>query len=293
MTQSKLAVFAVLVCLFAVSCNKAAPPPIKHYQLTGQVVSIDKPGNSIMVDGKDIPGFMAAMTMPYTVKDAAILDKLTPGDQITADIAVQGDNYWLENIVVTGHSALPQPAATTEMHIPAAGETVPDFKFVNQNDRPISLQRYRGQVLMITFIYTRCPFPNYCPRISRQFDELNRQLQNDPALYRKTQLLSVTFDPAHDTPKVLRAYAFSVSGSKNASLFEHWQFAAPRPAELPALAKFFGLTYQQSGSIINHSLSTTVIGPDGRIFKWYHSGEWVPSDLVKDAADALHVTTPA
>jgi protein SCO1 len=290
--------FALFFACLLAACNKPAPQTpapsaqaVKRYRLTGRVVSTDKRANSVMIDGDDIPGFMAAMTMPYTVKDAAVLDKLTPGDQITADIVVQGDDSWLENIVVAGHSTPPKPSAA--LHIPAAGDAVPNFKFVNQDNHPISLQRYRGQTLLLTFIYTRCPFPDFCPRLSRQFAEINRQLQNDPALYRKTHLLSITFDPAHDTPKVLRAYAFSCSGSKRASLFQHWEFAAPRPADLATIANFFGLDYQEDGAAITHSLSTAVIGPDGRIFKWYHDSAWQPSDLIKDAAAALKAPGPA
>ena len=291
------AIVLFLACLFAASCNKPAPQKpgattqsgVKRYHLTGRVVSTDKRANSVMIDGDDIPGFMAAMAMPYPVKDATLLDKLSPGDQITADIVVRGDDSWLENVVVTGHSTPPKPAA--ELHIPSAGDAVPNFKFINQDNHPISLQQYRGQTLLLTFIYTRCPFPDFCPRLSHQFAEINRQLQADPALDRKTHLLSITFDPAHDTPKVLRAYAFSCSGSKSASLFQHWEFAAPRLSDLPAIAHFFGLDYQKDGAAITHSLSTAVIGPDGRIFKWYHDSDWQPADLIKDAAGALHTTS--
>jgi protein SCO1/2 len=300
---SRFATVLSLVFLLA-ACNKpvpstASPTPadsgVKRYHLTGRVVSTDKRANSVMIDGDDVPGFMGAMTMPYTVKDQTLLDKLAPGDQITADIVVKGDDSWLENVVVTGHTTPPKPAA--EMHIPAAGDAVPNFKFVNQDNRPISLNQYRGQSLLLTFIYTRCPFPDFCPRLSHQFAEINRQLANDPALYRKTRLLSISFDPAHDTPKVLRAYAFSCSGSKSAALFQHWEFAAPRPADLAAIANFFGLEYQKDdyqkdGAAITHSLSTTVIGPDGHIFKWYHGSDWQPTDLIKDAADALHAASP-
>jgi protein SCO1/2 len=242
-----------------------------------------------MIDGDDIPGFMAAMTMPYPVKDSSLLDKLKPGDQITADVVVHGDDSWLENVVVTGHSTPPKPIA--QLHIPSVGDAVPDFKFINQDNHPISLQQYRGQALLVTFIYTRCPFPDFCPRLSHQFAEINRQLASDHALYRKTHLLSITFDPAHDTPKVLRAYAFSCCGSKSPSLFQHWEFAAPRPADLAAIANFFAVDYQKDGAAITHSLSTAVIGPDGRIFKWYHDSDWQPSDLIKDAADALHTAS--
>ncbi len=304
MHRSASLVLALLLCVIGATCSKSGQPTpgqpapvsgMQRYHLTGRVVSIDKRAKSVMIDAEDIPGYMTAMTMPYPVKDPGMLDKLAPGDQVTADVVVQGDDSWLENAVVTGHSTPPKPSS--EMHIPAAGEAVPDFAFVNQDNRSISLRRYRGQVLLITFIYTRCPFPDFCPRISHQFAAINRQLQSDPTLGRRTHLLSVSFDPVHDTPKILRSYGLSCSGNDNPTVFRHWEFAAPRAADLPAISTFFGLDYQQDGSekdgtSITHSLSTAVIGPDGKIFRWYHGSDWQPSDLIKDAADALHAANP-
>jgi protein SCO1/2 len=289
--------FLILLCLTVLaSCNKPAPPAAsptpaapaaKRYHLTGRVVSTDKRANAVNIDGDEIPGFMDAMTMPYTVKDLTLLDKLTPGDKITADVVVQGDDSWIENVVVTGHTTAP-PKPITELHIPAAGDVVPDFKLVNQDNHQISLRQYRGRTLLLTFIYTQCPFPDFCPRLSRQFAEINRQLQSNPALYANTHLLSISFDPEHDTQKALRAYAFSVAGSKDAALFQHWEFAVPKAADLPAIATFFGLVYEKEGVVINHSLSTALIGPDGRIFKWYSDADWLPADVIKAAADAQH-----
>jgi protein SCO1/2 len=300
--KSRALIFCLFVTALTLACNKppsqtptATPPQsapaAKRYHLTGHVVSTDKRGSSVMIDGDEIPGFMGAMTMPYTVKDLTLLDKLTPGDKITADVVVQGDDSWIENVVVTGHTTAP-PKPVTEMHIPAAGDAVPDFKLVNQDNRKVSLRQYRGRTLLLTFIYTQCPFPDFCPRLSRQFAEINRQLQANPALSAKTRLLSISFDPDHDTPKALRAYAFSVSGSKNAALFQHWEFAVPRASDLPAIATFFGLVYEKEGVVINHSLSTAVVGPDGRIFKWYSDTDWQPATLIQDAAAAQRAADP-
>ncbi len=109
--------FLILICLtLSIGCNKPAPsaanptaaqPAAKRYHFTGRVVSTDKRANSVLIDGDEIPGFMAPMTMPYTVKDLTLLDKLTPGDKITADVVVQGDDSWIENVVVTGHTTPP------------------------------------------------------------------------------------------------------------------------------------------------------------------------------------------
>jgi len=273
--------------LIAVACSRSNPGGAKRYQLKGKIVSIDKQSGMLNVDSEDIPGFMAAMTMPYAVKPATELNRLSTGDSITADVVLQKEDYWLENVKVTGHSSAP-PKPASEVHIPAAGDVVPDFQLTNQSGKRISIDEYRGRTLILTFIYTRCPFPDYCPRVSGEFAEIHRQLRADETRYRKTHLLSISIDPEHDTPKILREYGWSVAGSKESGLFEHWEFAVPRASDLPRIASYFGLTYAGDDGVITHSLSTAVIGPDGKIFKWYHGNEWRAADLLKDAADLLH-----
>jgi protein SCO1/2 len=294
-TAEKMAARVILacVCMAALaSCGKpqSATSPttpesgVKRYHLTGRVISVEKRANSVMIDGDDVPGFMGAMAMPYTVKDGNLFNTLLAGDQISAEIVVKGDDSWLENVKVTGHTNPPKPAAT--LHFPAAGEPVPDFKFVDQDDHRISIRQYRGKALLLTFIYTQCPFPDYCPRLTHQFAEINKLLDHDASLRHQVRLLSISFDVAHDTPRVLRAYALH-NANKSADLFQSWQFATPGIADLNTIANFFGLDIQKDGKVLNHSLSTAVIGPDGNIFKWYHDADWQPADLVKDAADAL------
>lgn len=288
MQFQRSALCGVLVLLLT-ACG---PPPqaVKHYQLTGTVVSIDRPGLSLVIKGDAVPGFMAAMAMPYKVKNASELNSLAPGDSITAVIVLQNNDYWLENIRVTRHSTAPAVPASG-LHLPSPGEVVPNFELVNQNDKRISVDQFRGKVLLVTFIYTRCPFPDYCPRVTGQFAEVNRELEADRALNGKTHLLSISFDPQHDTPKILREYGLRWMESKQPSVFDHWEFAVPPTAELQKIADFFGLSYNEDGGLINHSLSTTVIGPDGHVFSWYHGADWQASDLVKDAANAGHASS--
>ncbi|MGA8151530.1 MAG: SCO family protein [Terriglobales bacterium] len=270
------------------ACGPSKPASTtKRYQLTGKVVTIDRPNSSMVVDGDAVPGFMGAMAMPYKVKSPSELDSLSPGDSISAEIVVQNSDYWLEGVRVTRHASAAPPNPTTELQFPSSGEEVPDFDLTNQSGRHISFKQYRGKALLVTFIYTRCPFPDYCPRISGQFAEVNRQLAADAALSGKTHLLSISFDPEHDTPKVLQTYGLTWAGSKRSMFFDHWEFAVPPAAELPKIANFFGLTYSQDSGVISHSLSTAVIGPDGKIFSWYHGSDWQASDLVKQAAAAL------
>ncbi len=295
---SKLAVICSLSTLlaFSAACNRgkspapdaAASSSAKRYAFKGKVMSVDKNAGAANIDNEPIAGFMDQMVMAYTFKPAAQIDQLQPGDSITADVVVDGDKYWLENVKVTGHSVVPAEKPTSSLHIPQPGDVVPDFKLVNQSGKSVSLHQYRGETLLLTLIYTKCPFPDYCPRVSHEFSEIDQQMRTDPARFGKTHLMSISFDPANDTPKVLRAYGFSCAGSKDPALFQRWEFAAIPKSELPEFANYFALTYKQEGGLITHSLSTTVISPDGKIFRWYHGADWQATDVLQDVATASH-----
>ncbi len=277
--------------IFFSACSRT--PAAKRYPFTGRVVSIDTQAQSAVIDGDAIPGFMDAMPMPYKFKPPATLNHLHPGDSISAEVViVQSKNddappdYWVENVKVVAHAPDPAHAAgANSLHTPTAGEDVPDFSFTNQSGKRISLTRYRGNFLLVTFIYTRCPFPDFCPRMSSNFAEIYKQLATTPDLA-GTHLLSISFDPEHDTPKVLRDYGYSVAHTHEPALFNRWEFAAPSSADLPHVADFFALTVKPEGGAITHNLSTAVIGPDGKIVKWYHGSDWQPSDLIKDVTEA-------
>jgi protein SCO1/2 len=293
-----------LLCVllaFSLACNRGQPAEsaassnvgasanasAKRYPLKGKIISVDKNAGTANIDAEAISGFMDAMIMPYTFKPPATVNQLQPGDSITADVVVDSEKYWLENVKVIAHSPASAEKAAA-VHIPQPGEEVPDFKLVNQNGKNISLHQYRGQTLLLTLIYTRCPFPDFCPRVSHEFSAIDQKVRADPARYGKTHLLSISFDPAHDTPKVLRAYGFSCANSKDLALFNRWEFAAIHQAELPEFADYFALTYKEEGGLITHSLSTAVISPDGKILKWYHGADWQASDLLQDIASATH-----
>jgi protein SCO1/2 len=282
-------VFTSLVMLLACGPSKKETAEGKQYPLKGKVVSIDKAHASMVVDGEAIPGLMDAMAMPYTVKNASELDAVAVGDSITATVVKEKDDYFVQDIRVTQHSTTPAAKPASDLHIPEPGEAVPNFNLVNQSGRRVSLDKYRGKTLLVTFIYTRCPFADFCPRVTGEFAALNKELRKNAKLYGKTHLLSISFDTKNDTPKALRSYGAGYMGSKS-PVFDHWEFAVPPADELPDMARYFGLTYTEDGGVITHSLSTAVIGPDGKIFKWYHGSDWKAADLLKDAADAAHTT---
>ncbi len=289
-----LFLFLCPLLTFSAACNRtksqsaatASDSGTKRYPFKGKVISIDKNAGTANIDNEPIAGFMDPMVMPYTFKPPAQIDQLQPGDTITADVVVEPEKYWLENVKVVNHSKTSAGLPTATLHIPSPGDEVPDFQLINQNGRRISLHSYRGETVLLTLIYTRCPFPDFCPRVSHEFLTINRQLQSDPARYGTTHMLSISFDPAHDTPKVLRAYGFSCAASKNPALFTHWEFSAIPQAELPEFANYFALTYNEEGGLITHTLSTAVIAPNGKIFKWYHGADWQASDVLQDIAAA-------
>jgi protein SCO1/2 len=286
-------ILLIFSALLATSCQRSKPQATKRYHFTGRIISIDNQAQSASIDGDLIQGFMEPMVMSYKIKPASMLRQLSPGDSISADIVVvdhdprdenADSDYWLENVKVTGHAAQPPANGPKAFHMPSPGEEVPDFAFTDQDGKHISLHQFRGKTVMVTFVYTRCPFPDFCPRVSSNFADLYKQLGSNPSLA-EAQLLSISFDPEHDTPKVLRNYGFSVAHTHDAALFRRWEFAAPKAADLPKIADFFALTVKPEGGMITHSLSTAVIGPDGKIVKWYHGGDWQVSDLIKDAAE--------
>jgi protein SCO1/2 len=260
------------------------------YKLRGKVESTDATKGRVTLNHEAIPGFMDAMTMPYKLKDAAIIGELHPGDVITADVLVSQDpnaDVLLDHLVVVAQGK-PDYRPAVSYHVPTPGDAVPDFKLRNQDGRPIRLAQFKGKALLLTFIYTRCPLPDFCPRVTRNFAAVNRELASTPTVYGKTHLLCVSFDPEHDTPDRLRAYGATYIGSDAKDAFAHWDFAVPDLPMLKDMAKFFdvGITSGPDDTI-NHTLSTTLIGPDGKVVRFYPGNDWAPQQLEADVRARL------
>lgn len=251
------------------------------------MVSSDVKAGEVTVDTQAIPGYMGAMTMPYTLRQPNIAAELHPGDTITAVLTPTNDADYLDQIVVVAQAQPDYKPAVTFNDL-EPGEVVPDFAFRNQSDRMMHLSQFKGKVLLLTFIYTRCPLPNFCVRMSRNFANIDKALEKTPALYAKTHLLSVSFDPQYDTPQVLRSYGGAYTGNYSKETFTHWDFAAPTKKELPKVLQFFdvGATPEKDKSI-THSLSTVVIGPDGKLYKWYPGNDWTPEQVLQDVQKLL------
>jgi protein SCO1/2 len=283
----------LLAVAFVAGCHSSpksdtqgsATQDFKVYKLRGRVVSTDTVHGIVVLDHEAIPGFMDAMTMPYQLKDPGIAGELHPGDTITADVLVSKsseETVMLDHIVVIAQGK-PDYKPAVFYHVPAPGDAVPDFRLRNQDGRAIHLDQFRGKTLLLTFIYTRCPLPNFCPLVTHNFAVIDKQLAADPSLYARTHLLCVSFDPEHDTPARLRAYGAEYIGSDAKNAFVHWDFAVPTQTELLAMAKYFdvGITHGANDTI-THTLSTTLIDAHGKVAQYYPGNEWTPEQVVAD-----------
>lgn len=260
----------------------------RFYNLRGRIVSTDTAHGELTLAHGAVPGYMEAMTMPYHLANPSEMSEMHAGDLITARIVVRDASQpKLDHLVVVGQ-ARPDTLPPVQYHVPTAGDAVPDFMLLNQSGKIIKLSQFKGQVLLLTFIYTRCPVADFCPRMSSNFADIDKALSADPTLYERTHLLSVSFDPTYDNPKVLRSYGGAHTGRFTEENFRHWTFAAPSVAELPKMEQYFnvGVTGNDP-TTLTHSLSTVLIGRDGRVIAWYPSNTWKPAELLEQMKYAV------
>ncbi|HEX8921623.1 MAG TPA: SCO family protein [Pyrinomonadaceae bacterium] len=285
MNRNRLSIYVFLLCcalMTACQSKPAAEVQGKRYEFKGTVVSLDKANQSATISHEAVKDLMDAMTMPFKLKDAWPLDVMKPGDEVQATLVMTEDSGWLEDVVVVQRTEAQTSAPPESSALPKPGDAVPDFRLINQDGKPVRLKQYQGKTVLLTFIYTRCPVPDYCSLMSSNFAAIDRELQKDAALYKETHLVSLSFDPAYDTPKVLRSYGASQTGKYDQETFAHWEFVTGDDAEVKKVAQFFGLTYVPEKDQIIHSLQTALITTDGKIAKLYSGNKWKPAEVVSD-----------
>jgi len=285
----------LLSVLLFTACQKAetqqpASGEAKRYPLKGKVVAVDKAKKTATIKHEEIPGYMAAMTMDFPIREDWVWEDLTKDADIFAELVVDKDSYWLEKI---GIVALPNPNQTplpVREDVAQIGNLIPDLTLVNQDGKKINLKDYRGKALAITFIYSRCPLPEYCILMSKHFSDLANQLNENDELKDKIRLLSVSFDPETDTPARLKEYGRGYLGKDSKTDFTVWQLATGTDKEVKAVADFFGLRYEVDANDktqFNHSLRTIVVSPDGKVQKVFSGNEWTLNDLLKELQATL------
>lgn len=286
-----LSIFTFTACQKAETPSPNASADAKRYDLKGRVVAVDKAKKKATIKHEPVPGYMEAMTMDFPIREDWVWEDLTVGADIRAELVVDKDQtYWLEKI---GISALPNPNQTplpVREDVAQIGVSVPDFKLTNQDGKQISMKDFKGKALAVTFIYSRCPLPEYCILMSKNFSDAANQLHENAELKDKIRLLSISFDPATDTPAKLKEYGRGYLGKDSKTDFSVWQLATGPEKDVKSIADFFGLRYevdQNDKTQFNHSLRTVIVAPDGKIQKVFSGNEYSPADLLKELQAAL------
>ncbi len=299
---SRASSLLILNSLFlAVGCGTSAPevaPRTKTFELDGVVRAVDTEKGVVSIAHEDIPDLMPPMLMDFRLEDLTLLEDVIVDDEVSGLLEVDYDDQSqitrleLVDLVVT-RPAPPRPPGADPIATPSPpptlepGEAVPDLVMTSQNGEVLRLSELQGHVVVLTFIFTRCPQPEYCPLMDRKFGELAKRIARSPDRADQVRLLSVSFDPEYDTPEVLAEHAQRVGAQPPL-----WTFAVADHEALREVAAPLGLTYAPMTDQIVHSLSTSVIAPDGTLARLELGNTWTPEELYGQVRQLLDTTGP-
>lgn len=288
MKKHFLPLFALILftaCSSALEKPSGDPANIKRFDLRGTVVSVDRAKKKAKIDHREIPGFMEPMTMDFSIREDWVWDDLKPGAEVTATMVVDpadDDGYWLENIAISAAANPNQPPTPVGEEGNVVGKQIPIFTLTNQDGKKISPKDFAGRAWAVTFIYAQCPLPTFCIKMSTNFKEAAKLIMASGE-QEKFGLLTVSFDPARDTPAKLKQYGESYFGKETAPDFKLWQFAVGPDKDVRPIADFAGLRYEvdaNDATQFSHTLKTLVISPDGKVSKVLPGNDWTGADLL-------------
>jgi len=301
---------AMLAALFLMGCDRHTPPPAAKtanrdaaaktdpevYYVRGVVKGLELEEGTVMIDHEEIPGYMEAMTMPFTVADTNEFAGITTNDQVQFRLVVEPLKSWIDQVQKTGtaqsltNQTRPKFRLVREVEPLSEGDLLPNYPFTNSFGKAFQTDDFRGQVLAFTLIFTRCPLPDFCPRMGRNFEAVYRTLLQDSSGFTNWHLLSLSFDPEFDTPAVLNAYARQFQRDP-----ARWTFATGALIELDDITERFGMYFarESTGVTFNHNLRTVVIDPYGRVHRVFIGNTWKPEELVAAMREAARAKPPA
>ena len=274
---------ALASCFFLSNVRAAATA---RYPVTGLILSIDKPHRTFNASCTEIPGYMKAMVMPITVREPKALEGLKPSMFVDFTLVVEKDRSYAENVRVHEYENLAQePLLVRRLELlarldktnpppapVAIGAPVPDFTLTDQTGQRVSLSRFASKVVAVTFIYTSCPLPDFCFRLSNNFGRLQKRFA--AKMGSDLVLLSISFDPVHDTPEVLAKYASTWKADPNS-----WHFLTGAPADVKAVCRRFGLNFWPDEGSLAHSLHTLVIDREGKLAANFEGNQFTAEQL--------------
>lgn len=287
----------ITVAVPAVPLPVVASTNLQTFFVRGVVKELKSDGKTLVVDHEEIPNYMAKMTMPFRVKDTNQLAGLGTNDQIHFRLNVAEYESWVDQVTKTGQA--PAPTADLKrrdfrlvrnVEVLKEGDALPSYPLTNQLGQAINTAQFKGQALAITFIFTRCPLPDFCPRMSLRFAEADKRLRALPDGPKNYHLLSLSFDVEYDTPVVLQNYASRVKAQHEAELSK-WDFATGALIEIDDITERFGMTFaREPGTVpFNHNLRTVVIDAAGKVQKIFIGNDWKTEALVSEMVKAAQV----
>jgi protein SCO1/2 len=256
-----------------------ASPDAKRYPLQGIVRAVKAADASLTIAHEDIEGLMDAMTMDFHVQDPWVLKAAWPGDGITATLVLDGARSWLEGVALTKADSSSPTLPASEVVVPP-GTPLPDVALVNQDGEEVRPSTFAGRAAVYTFIYTRCPLPDYCPWMMQRLDELAARLE---AAGRRDDvwLVAVTLDPAFDTPPVLKAFGDRMlKAADPARRYARAALLTGAPDAIRTFADTFQLSYETADEEIVHGLRTVVVDAEGRVVRTFRGSDWTVDDLL-------------
>jgi len=292
-----IVLFAVLVHLDVVAEEPVVLPlsntngtNARTFSAQGVVEEVESNGQILVIKHNAISGYMDAMTMPFKVAGPSVLTELHPGDEVSFQLHVNATESWVDQIVKTGTTAPPKQTKPADYE-PAvivnttAANPLLFYKFTNELGQAVSLSEFHGQALAITFFYTRCPLPDYCPRLSKNFEEASQKLAGMPDAPTNWHFLSISFDPKSDSPSVLKAYGEMYQYNP-----AHWSFLTGPPDKISELADVSGVVFQRDGVLLNHNLRTLIVDANSHLQTVFQIGGDLSDAIVVEMLKAAAVT---
>ncbi|MDB6040973.1 MAG: hypothetical protein JWM99_4814 [Verrucomicrobiales bacterium] len=280
------------IILLATSCKERSSNEVKgvtSYDVQGVVQEVRPAEKSLVIQHREIPGYMSAMTMLFPVRHTNLLMGLAPGSEINFLLKVTPTEGWIDRITVTGMKAA--EGKFTQLRAAPSGtnsaikldliHALTSYKFTNEFGRPVLFSNYRGQALGLTFFFTSCPFPEFCPRLMRNFADASQILEKNPNSATNWHLFALTIDPEIDTPTVLKEYGKTYGYASN-----HWSFLTTDIQTLGEITRNFGFQMTREGKVINHSFYTAVINPEGDLRTFWRIGGNTSADLASQILEA-------
>ena len=256
----------------------------QEFQVRGVVQEVKAPDKEVVIKHEEIPNYMPAMTMTFEVKNANELSGISSNDVVSFRMIVTDDDGWIENLTKVGVSTnanadliRSRTRIVREVEPLAVGDKMPNYPFTNSLGEKVELKDFAGQAYAFSFIFTRCPFPTFCPRMNNNFEAAYKQLIAMPNAPTNWHLLSISFDPEFDTPQRLREYSATYNPDP-----KKWSWVTGAMIEIDAITEQLGLVFTFENNTYNHTLRTAVVDKNGVIRQIFWGNEWTPQDLVKE-----------